>query len=376
MRGLGAIAMVCFATGCIYLGEVNYAPEVTVVPESQGPYHRGDTIYLRADSSDRNASTDSPIAITWTLSAADGRELHASEAEDCSYDSPDGGCFIPHALDVVYRMTVTATDERGAKATAYRDFTLENRPPTAKLTVNGRQSANQHYLIHQVVTLSGLESTDPDAQDTCALTYEYAVVTKPLGSAAFDPVADDCGTDVAPAGCTARKPTMCYTPDVAGTYQFSVTVTDPSGASATDDVTFEVDPDGLPCLAQLVPAPIKPPGLIMAARSDGTKRFSVNVEDDLDAWPPTDTNAPGFPTFSWSLKTAGDAEPVPIPDYTSNQYELDLVAFSAGEVILVRVDMSDRFGRAPCDPGSATCPAGADPTADCVQRVTWKLQVY
>lgn len=379
MRGLGAMAMVCLATGCLYLGEVNYPPEVSLVPEVDGPYYRGTTITLRAVTADRNASGDSPIALTWTLTDDTGRVLRADEAEDCTAWGQDRGCFVPLARDLVYRMTVTASDERGATATAYRDFTVENRGPTAKLTVSGRLTPSQHHLIHQQITLSGLESTDPDDEDLCRLTYAYEVVTKPLGAAGLDLA--DCLTTPVPQGCSATAPTACYSiryrPDLPGTYQFRLTVTDPAGATDTDEVSFEVEPDAPPCLAQLVPAPIP---LIYASRSDGTKRFSVNVEDDLDDWPPTESNAAGFPTFTWSLQTAGDPDPVPIPDYTSNQYALDLLAFSAGEEILVRVDLADRVDRSqtsPCALDEPTCPANADPLAGaCVQRVTWLLKVY
>ena len=376
MRGhMVVMGIVCLTAGCIYLEEVNYPPEVSLIPEQEGPYVRGAAITLRAETKDRNAGEDGSVQLTWSLTDDQDNPLRSDQATNCSTFS--GGCFVPHALDVVYRLTVVAADERGATATDHRDFTVENRGPTAKLTVNGRKSASQHYLIHQTVTLSGLESTDPDSEDRCLLTYEYAVVDKPLGSAAFDSIVDDCGTDVAPEGCTGRKPTVCYWPDVSGTYRFSVKVTDPAGASDSAEVTFEVDPDGLPCLAQLVPSPI---ALIFASRSDGSRHFSVNVTDELDPWPPTDTNAPGFPTFTWSLQTAGDPLPVPIPDYTSNQYELDLIAFSAGEEILVRVDMSDRVDRSqtsPCAVDEPTCPPDSDPLAGaCVQRVTWTLRVY
>ena len=371
--------MVCLAMGCLYLGEINYPPEVTLTPVDDGPYYRGMAIRLRADTTDRNASADSPITFTWTLTDDSGRPLGSDEVGDCgSYDSD--GCFVPLALGVVYRMTVTAADDRGAKGTAYRDFTVTNQKPTAVLDATGRKSAadSAHYVIHQEIRFSGLGSTDPDAGDKCRLTYTYETVSRPLASVTGVFVEEPCSQKVPPPGCTADAPTWCITPDAPGTYGVRVTVTDPAGDSSSMEKDVVVDPDAPPCLAQLVPLPIP---FIWVARSDGTRRFSVNVDDELDPWPPTDTNATGFPAFTWSLQTASDPAPVKIPDYLSNQYELDLLAFSAGEEVLVRVDLADRVDRtqtSPCAIDETTCPPDADPLAAdaCVQRVTWTLKVY
>jgi hypothetical protein len=379
MRGLGAMAMVCLATamGCLYLGEINYAPEVTLTPLSDGPYYLGSAIRVRADTTDRNSSGNSVLEFTWTLTDDSGRTLGSSEVEDCdSYDRE--GCFVPLALDVVYRITVTAADARGAVGTAFRDFTVANQAPQADLAVTGPTTATGHHLIHREARFSGLASTDPDAADKCRLTYVYETVQRPLASVTGVFVEGPCLQTSPPTGCAAdpRFTTWCITPDAPGTYTVRVTVTDPAGDSTSAEKEIEVDPDAAPCLAQLVPLPIQDPGRIFVSRSDLTRLFSVNVEDDLDTWPPTSTNATGFPTFTWSLQAASDPAPVKIPDYSSNQYELDLLAFSAGEAVQVRVDVADRVAR-PCNDSLDVCPPSADPLAgDCVQRVTWNLEVY
>jgi hypothetical protein len=373
---MGAMVMLCLATGCIYLEEVNYPPEVTLIPEQEGPYVRGQAIGLRAETSDRNASKDSRITLTWKLTDDRGRPLTSEEASSCTPDVQ--GCFVPHAVGVVYRMTVTATDDRGAKGSVYRDFTVDNRGPAAVLRVSGKRSANGHYPLHGEIRFSAYDSTDPDADDLCHLGYAYETVSRPLASVKGVFVEGSCAAgDVHPT-CAIDAPAWCIRPDAPGNYRVRVTIFDSSGASDWAEEDVEVDPDEAPCLAQLVPLPIE---RIFVSRSDGTQRFSVNVNDDLDPWPPTDTNAPGYPAFTWSLQTAADQEPVPIPDYVSNQYELDLLSFSAGQEILVRVDLADRVDRSqtlPCAVASPTCPPGSDPLAveACVQRVTWKLEVY
>jgi hypothetical protein len=285
---------------------------------------------------------------------------------------------VPHALGVVYRMTVTAADERGATATDYRDFTLENREPVAKIRVTTGANPNGHYPLYGEVRFSGYESTDEDAEDLCRLAYTYETVSRPLASVTGDFVEGPCEAgDVHPT-CALETPAWCIRPDAPGTYRVRVTVTDEAGASSWAEEDIETDPDGAPCLAQLMPLPIE---RIFVSRSDGTRSFSVNVVDDLDPWPPRGTNAAGFPTFTWSIQTASDPDPVPIPDYVSNRYDLDLLAFSAGAQVLVRVDLADRVNRSqtmPCSVDSMTCPPGSDPLAfdACVQRVTWKLEVY
>jgi hypothetical protein len=90
-----------------------------------------------------------------------------------------------------------------------------NQAPTANA------GADQTVSVGATVALNGAGSSDPDGD---ALTYQWAFVSRPAGSAA------------ALSSATAAAPT--FVADRAGTYLISLTVRDPDDASATDQVSI------------------------------------------------------------------------------------------------------------------------------------------
>jgi len=276
---------------------------------------------------------------------------------------------MPHRLDLTYRVLATVTDAHGAALSAFLDFTTQDRPPTAGIDVRGTTWDDGNYRLLSPVTLSPLPSKDPDAEDLCDLAYQFAFVDLPVAS---NPTLAECGTDYR-TGCTAPVPTTCFTPDVAGSYQVQLTVTDSAGATATATAFVIVDPDQPPCLRQLTP---QPEGTIVVSRSDLSVTLAANVvEDDLDPYPLGATNLPGFPRFAWAIQLPGDVAPVAVADYDRNAYTLDLAAFSIGDTIGARVEVADRTPRSSCASADDGCPVGVDPLTGCVQRVTWTLEV-
>ena len=325
---------------------------------------------------DSNPEETEALTLTWELTDEEGRPLSEEEAGPCT--PRRAGCFVPHKLGLVYRVHATVTDPQGATTTAYRDFTVQNRSPNASLEVLGRRNENGHYPLMNEIRFSAAASTDPDNEDRCSLSVAFATVSRPLASVTGVFVEGNCTLPDIVSPCGAELPAYCITPDAPGTYRVRVTVTDQAGESDVAEQVIEVDEDAPPCLTQLVPRPVE---TVFVSRSDGVQQFSVNVSDDLDPWPPRATNAAGYPTFRWSLKTAFDPEFVVVPDLVSHTYSLDLTPFSPGEEVLLRVEVQDRVDRTserPCEPASPVCPQGADPLAPaaCVQRVTWHLEVY
>ena len=114
-----------------------------------------------------------------------------------------------------YRLALTVTDGRGASATDDLRITViqPNRSPVANA------GPDRTVGTGNAVPLSGLSSTDPDGD---ALTFHWVLSEVPASSA---------------AGLTdADTATPTLTPDLAGAYAVTLTVTDPQGLGASDFV--------------------------------------------------------------------------------------------------------------------------------------------
>src|SRR5262249_26893399 len=92
-------------------------------------------------------------------------------------------------------------------------FEFPNAPPVANA------GANQTVSINQLVTLNGIQSSDPE---TASLTFQWSVVSQPAGRS--------------PALSGATTPT--FTPLIAGQYIFQLVVNDGQFASAPSTVVI------------------------------------------------------------------------------------------------------------------------------------------
>jgi hypothetical protein len=92
-------------------------------------------------------------------------------------------------------------------------------PPTLNQSPIADAGAAQTVSVGSAVTLSARSSSDPDGD---LLTYAWTLAQPPTGSAA------------ALSSTTAMEPT--FTPDIAGTYVFAVTVSDGRGGTDQDSV--------------------------------------------------------------------------------------------------------------------------------------------
>lgn len=96
-----------------------------------------------------------------------------------------------------------------------------NRAPIA------RAGDDRCVLYGGSVPLNGSASSDPDGD---ALDHEWDVISRPAGSSLVD-------GNLAPSDDVA---TPTFVPDRLGTYRFELEVTDPDGASDTDQVAIAV----------------------------------------------------------------------------------------------------------------------------------------
>ena len=109
------------------------------------------------------------------------------------------------------------------------NFTVLNTPPQANA------GTNQTVHVGTRVTLDGTRSSDPNAQ---TLRYAWTVVSRPAGSSA------------ALSGATSATPT--FTPDVVGSYRFSLTVSD---GIATSTASVGLTATNRPPVAAIAPLP-------------------------------------------------------------------------------------------------------------------------
>src|SRR5687767_14380971 len=86
--------------------------------------------------------------------------------------------------------------------------------PQPKGTVTAKAGNAQNVTVGQTVTLDGSASTDSDGK---TLTYNWATTKKPSGS------------NITLTNPTQAKPT--FVPDVAGEYEFELTVSSDNGQS-------------------------------------------------------------------------------------------------------------------------------------------------
>jgi hypothetical protein len=223
------------------------------------------------------------------------------------------------------------------------------------------------YVVSTPVTLFAKYS-DPD-DDVTMDTIDWHVFT-PAQSATF--TLDDTAAD--PIDDLHLQKAKKFEPQAIGTWYVQVTVTDPTGAATVGHIDVEVAADAPPCIATYQPtAPLDlaSPPVPLAA----TKLFSVlQVTDDLDPYP-TNPDDPflGTAAFRWSLMGPGATSFSPL-GVTGNAVELDPAAYTVGDQLELRVDITDRNNTMlTCPDSDLTCAVVAGST--CFQRLTWRVEV-
>jgi predicted alpha/beta hydrolase family esterase len=272
------------------------------------------------------ASTDpdgDPYACAWTLVSAPSGSTAA--LSDPASTTP---VFTPDVRGV-YEFALVVTDDGGLASTSDSVLvTTQNRPPAADA------GADQAPFIGQLVSLSCLASTDPDGDP---VTCQWTITSAPPGSSA--------------ALSDASSTTPTFTPDVRGTYEVVLVVTDDLGLSSTADSVL---------VSTLNRAPLADAGADQTPLIRETVMLSCTASTDPDRDPYT---------CQWSLLSAPAGSVAALSDATSKTptftpdvrgvYEFalvttdDLGAASATDTVLVAT-----INRAPI------ANAGADQAAD------------
>lgn len=212
---------------------VNQPP--TAVPGPNSNIHPGTLATLNGSGSFDDNTPSASLSYAWSFFSAPAGNTAVLNNANTATPS-----FTPNVLgDYILQLIVTDTGMPPlSSAPAYITLSSFNLAPTAVATASPVLP-----LVGQTVSLDSTGSSDPEND---ALTYLWTITMRPAGS-------------VAPL-MNATSSVASITPDVAGTYKATLTVSDFLGAGTPVSVTFTASlgigfvEDQLRCACALVEA--------------------------------------------------------------------------------------------------------------------------
>ena len=366
-----------FATGCFYTDPINDRPQISAVqrmcptPSSSiaaplpcdaefDNVHRGDAVQVRAMAHDPDGS-DSRLVFRWQLFACgdeatcDASPAYAVEAVTPMTPIPRLLASTASPVRLVHFVVVT-TDERGAQQTALRSVVLDDGPTLGVRAEPSSTSVGGGIGLY--ATYGDPDGMASDVQLDWAVTSpdgqsSYALDDRPV----FDPLGDP------------ERPTVAKTfvPGEVGDWTVTVTATDDHGLQAQQAQVIHVLEDQPPCIAQWQPiAAVAPAALPISAPT----LFQVPlVTDDLDPYPAT--SSLGAAHFAWSIRLPGQPAFQPLTGATGNSMAIDPSAYRPGDVVELRVEVTDRAHTVACAADQPTCSIANN---TCIQRQTWRAE--
>jgi hypothetical protein len=372
-------------SGCFYLDPVNRRPKYQRIErqcdagEPVQPcdtdlqdVHRGDSVKLKVIFTDPDSEL-SESAFRWKVSACDS-SLALCDSHPL-YEGTD--TIAPFTV----RKTLESTggpvqrvaielelfDDRGASSTVFPVLTVNDGP-----TLGVSRSART-YTVGAPIKMFATYG-DPDDGPAGAPPSNIQLVWTPITPDGRSPPAlidlDVPQNPADPGHITAGEELI---PNEVGAWDVRVTATNSHSKATEKHLQFMVAADRPPCLAQW--APIVPPdGVTLPILAPTVFQVSL-VDDDLDPYPAV----PGEPlfgttAFEWSILPPGATARQRLLNATGNAIDFDPRAFTAGDVVELRVEIFDRIGgRLTCADDEPVCSAGA--TSSCNERQTWRVEI-
>jgi hypothetical protein len=379
VRFVRFIACAGLLTGCFYVDPINQRPRIMSVERQCDQLstqacdvdfkelHRGDAIKLKASFRDPDGDTKE-CTYGWRVLACN------NDGSLCD-DSPlyEGTDAVPalqvrKLLDTTgepvqrIRVELDLRDNRGALDSVFPEFPVNDGPTLAL------RGASRNYTVGAPISMFAVYSDPDDRAADVGLTW---TVFSPDGQPAYT-LADLAVTQDPhdPVHLMAGKTLV---PAETGTWDVRVNATDPHGKATEKHLVLPVVADRSPCLAQW--QPIAPPDGMTLPISAPTLFQIPLVDDDLDPYPAV-SGEPllGTTTFAWSILPPGASARQPLVGATGNTVALDPGAFTPGDLVELRVEISDR-NHLPvtCADGDAICSVSAP--AGCLQRQTWRVEI-
>ncbi len=356
----------CALPACFYVDDLNTRPVVSIEKISIPALARGSVAKFRADRYDEDDGGNY-VSVSWEMRVC-GRL-----ADDCDFASFFTGTntiasvLVPptrsdgspvEKLEVILR----GVDPQGAESrpTARQVYDVGNAAPLVVLQTAGFDN----YPVGVPFSIRA-RITDPD--DTATAIAAQWKVYSPAGSA--NPALEM----LAPDPARPNESSYRLLPDKAGKWTIEVTAMDAIGAVAVEHIDVQVAEDRPPCIDTVTPLPAP---AASTAILDVAQRFAVQVvDDDLDIFPaPVGDPFVHETKFAWSIKsplTGGVRSAIDGPSRAA--IELDPALYNPGDIIELRVEISDRVARTlSCADGAPTCSINSNA---CVQRQTWRLEV-
>jgi hypothetical protein len=367
MGSVRGIAIMALATGCFYTAPINQRPTATIEGAPSTTLYPKDLVSLQASTSDPDH--DHHLTVVWSYYACTAVDACDTDPVQLPAIAQDFTFPIPPLRSD--RMTPVQTVL--VTADVYDDYQAHALPmPQAVLSVADRgpdvalsASSSYEYVVGTPIDLSAVVG-DVDLGGSAVKQVEWTVFPPTSQSDMF---ADGTVQQDDPNHVTYGKTLV---PMGSGTWKVQVVATDPLGSASGSDVQFTVIADPPPCLSQWTP--IAPPPGNELPLSQPTLFQVLDVNDDLDPFPPVADPVLGTTTFAWSLLPPGGSAFQRLTA-TSNSVALDPADYAPGDLLELRVEVYDRnMTPITCADSDPTCSVSSDPS--CFgQRLTWDVQV-
>lgn len=357
----------------MYFDPINQKPKISPVDcvivgstrSCDDKVHRGDLLQLVVDFSDDG--NRERVSYDWKAFRCSDEGIR--DCDDNAYDEQSAATAqIEVPSDPIgvraIRVDFELRDERGAAVQQSPRYLINDAP-----TLEVRPSAHS-FVVGGPIELFA-KYGDPDTGPLGVRLVWDVIAPQPSAVPLIDLAVEPDFADL--QHLTEGR---MMVPDRTGDWDIRVTAFDGPDDSAEHvekHMAFAIGSDQPPCIAQA--QPVVPPDGASLPVAEPTLFQVPLVTDDLDPYPPL-SGDPHFGTtaFEWSILAPGSPGRQILAGTTGNSVDFDPDAFTPGDLVELRVEISDRNQTAiPCGEGVATCSVNAQPA--CIQRQTWRLEV-